>query len=187
MIRVSELRDILLNKSDNIDLFTLEQIVEQYPYFEMVRLIYLKRLKQVDNEIFINKLRASAAYFSNRKFAYFFVNGIGGKSASAEIYDTAVISTDYFALKNSNVSSDSLRELARRLKKSRIERLRQQSEEATITEADDDEIRVKKLILDKRYVEALRILKKINLNNSIKNTYFALQIKYLETILDSTE
>lgn len=186
MIRVSELRDILLNKSDNIDLFTLEQIVEQYPYFEMARLIYLKRLKQVDNEIFINKLRASAAYFSNRNFAYFFVNGIGGKSASAEIYDTAVISTDYFALKNSNVSSDSLRELARRLKKSRIERLRQQSEEA-ITEADDDEIRVKKLILDKRYVEALRILKKINLNNSIKNTYFALQIKYLETILDSTE
>lgn len=186
MIRVSELRDILLNKSDNIDLFTLEQIVEQYPYFEMARLIYLKRLKQVDNEIFINKLRVSAAYFSNRKFAYFFVNGIGGKSASVEIYDTAVISTDYFALKNSNVSSDSLRELARRLKKSRIERLRQQSEEA-ITEADDDEIRVKKLILDKRYVEALRILKKINLNNSIKNTYFALQIKYLETILDSTE
>ena len=186
MIRVSELRDILLNKSDNIDLFTLEQIVEQYPYFEMARLIYLKRLKQVDNKIFINKRRASAAYFSNRKFAYFFVNGIGGKSASAEIYDTAVISTDYFALKNSNVSSDSLRELARRLKKSRIERLRQQSEEA-ITEADDDEIRIKKLILDKRYVEALRILKKINLNNSIKNTYFALQIKYLETILDSTE
>lgn len=186
MISVSELRDILLNKSDNIDLFALEQIVEKYPYFEMARLIYLKRLKQVDDEIFANKLRASAAYFSNRKFAYFFVNGIGGKSASAEIYDTAVISTDYFALKNSNVSSDSLRELARRLKKSRIERLRQQSEEA-ITEADDDEIRVKKLILDKRYVEALRILKKINLNNSIKNTYFALQIKYLETILDSTE
>lgn len=186
MICVSELRDILLNKSDNIDLFTLEQIVEQYPYFEMARLIYLKRLKQVDNEIFINKLRASAAYFSNRKFAHAFVNDIAGKSASAEIYDTAVISTDYFALKNSNVSSDSLRELARRLKKSRIERLRQQSEDV-ITEADDDEIRVKKLILDKRYVEALRILKKINLNNSIKNTYFALQIKYLETILDSTE
>ena len=186
MIRVSELRDILLNKSDNIDLFALEQIVEKYPYFEMARLIYLKRLKQVDNEIFANKLRASAAYFSNRKFAHSFVNDIAGKSASAEIYDTAVISTDYFALKNSNVSSDSLRELARRLKKSRIERLRQQSEDV-ITEADDDEIRVKKLILDKRYVEALRILKKINLNNSIKNTYFALQIKYLETILDSTE
>ena len=186
MIRVSELRDILLNKSDNIDLFALEQIVEKYPYFEMARLIYLKRLKQVDNEIFINKLRVSAAYFSNRKFAHAFVNDIAGKSASAEIYDTAVISTDYFALKNSNVSSDSLRELARRLKKSRIERLRQQSEDV-ITEADDDEIRVKKLILDKRYVEALRILKKINLNNSIKNTYFALQIKYLETILDSTE
>lgn len=186
MISVSELRDILLNKSDNIDLFALEQIVEKYPYFEMARLIYLKRLKQVDDEIFANKLRDSAAYFSNRKFAHAFVNDIAGKSASAEIYDTAVISTDYFALKNSNVSSDSLRELARRLKKSRIERLRQQSEEA-ITEADDDEIRVKKLILDKRYVEALRILKKINLNNSIKNTYFALQIKYLETILDSTE
>ena len=186
MIRVSELRDILLNKSDNIDLFALEQIVEKYPYFEMARLIYLKRLKQVDDEIFANKLRASAAYFSNRKFAHSFVNDIAGKSASAEIYDTAVISTDYFALKSSNISSDSLRELAQKLKKSRIERLRQQSEEAII-DADNDEIGVKKLILEKRYVEALRILKKINLNNSIKNTYFALQIKYLETFLYSNE
>ena len=69
MISVSELRDILLNKSDNIDLFALEQIVEKYPYFEVARLIYLKRLKQVDDEIFANKLRASAAYFSNRKFS----------------------------------------------------------------------------------------------------------------------
>ena len=99
MISVSELRDILLNKSDNIDLFALEQIVEKYPYFEMARLIYLKRLKQVDDEIFANKLRASAAYFSNRKFAHSFVNDIAGKSALAEIYDTAVISTDYFTLK----------------------------------------------------------------------------------------
>ena len=186
MISDSELRDILFNKSDNIDLFALEQIVEKYPYFEMARLIYLKRLKQVDDEIFANKLRASAAYFSNRKFAHSFVNDIAGKSASAEIYDTAVISTDYFALKSSNISSDSLRELAQKLKKSRIERLRQQSEEAII-DADNDEIGVKKLILEKRYVEALRILKKINLNNSIKNTYFALQIKYLETFLYSNE
>ena len=186
MISVSELRDILLNKSDNIDLFAREQIVEKYPYFEMARLIYLKRLKQVDDEIFANKLRDSAAYFSNRKFAHAFVNDIAGKSASAEIYDTAVISTDYFALKSSNISSDSLRELAQKLKKSRIERLRQQSEEALI-DADNDEFGVKKLILEKRYVEALRILKKINLNNSRKNAYFALQIKYLETILYSKE
>ena len=180
MISVSELRDILLNKSDNIDLFALEQIVEKYPYFEMARLIYLKRLKQVDNEIFANKLRASAAYFSNRKFAHSFVDDIAGKSASAEIYDTAVISTDYFALKSSNISSDSLRELAQKLKKSRIERLRQQSEEAFI-DTDNDEFGVKKLILEKHYVE------KINLNNSRKNAYFALQIKYLETILYSKE
>lgn len=42
---------------------------------------------------------------------------------------------------------------------------------------------VKRLIREKKYSEALRILKAIDLHNSPKSSYFALQIKYIETIL----
>lgn len=46
---------------------------------------------------------------------------------------------------------------------------------------------VNRLITEKKYLDALEILQSINLNNSKKSSYFALQIKYLETILKTTQ
>lgn len=43
----------------------------------------------------------------------------------------------------------------------------------------------KRLIQEKRYSEAYKILMAINLNNPKKSVYFALQIKYLETIINN--
>lgn len=54
-------------------------------------------------------------------------------------------------------------------------------EENTITHT------VNQLITEKKYLDALEILQSINLNNSKKSSYFALQIKYLETILKTTQ
>lgn len=48
---------------------------------------------------------------------------------------------------------------------------------------DNAEDEAKRLVREKKYAEALRILKAINLNNPKKSAYFALQIKYIETIL----
>lgn len=52
---------------------------------------------------------------------------------------------------------------------------------STLPDSAEDE--VKRLVREKKYAEALRILKAINLNNPKKSAYFALQIKYIETIL----
>ena len=46
---------------------------------------------------------------------------------------------------------------------------------------------VNQLISEQKYLDALEILRAINLNNSKKSSYFALQIKYLETILKTTQ
>ncbi len=46
---------------------------------------------------------------------------------------------------------------------------------------------INKLISEQKYLDALEILRSINLNNSKKSSYFALQIKYLETILKTTQ
>ncbi|MCQ2343622.1 MAG: hypothetical protein MJ002_01720 [Paludibacteraceae bacterium] len=43
--------------------------------------------------------------------------------------------------------------------------------------------KVSSLIMQKKYSEALEILKRENFANSKKNAYFAVQIKYLETII----
>jgi len=48
---------------------------------------------------------------------------------------------------------------------------------------ENDETRYKKLIKQKKYREAIEILKKLNLNNPKKSVYFADQIRFLEKIL----
>lgn len=175
------INELIADEAAHADLFDLKQWVERFPYFEILRLIYLRELLRRDNELFRNELRVSGVYFSDRCFAYRFVQGADGSHQEAG-YEASVIATDYFAAE-SRLQSRSLRELAHRLREARLERLAQQSE----AETDEDIAeKVKRLITEKRYFEALKTLKKINLNNSEKNVYFAVQIKYLETILNST-
>lgn len=45
--------------------------------------------------------------------------------------------------------------------------------------------KITSLIMQKKYSEALEILKRENFANSKKNAYFAVQIKYLETIINN--
>lgn len=183
-MNTNEFSQILANTDAPIDLFALRQMVGRFPYFEMARLVYLRELKKRDNELFIKELRRSAIYFTDRKFAYLFINDAENKPSNAHLYDTGVVSTDYFALQSSNVSKESLRELAKKLRQARLEKLAKESEKPVLEELSDEE-QVKNLILERRYFEALKLLRKINLNNSEKSTYFAFQIKYLETILNS--
>ncbi len=177
---ILELNNIVVGDGSPIDLFALKRLLHRFPYLEMVRLIYLRELKKRDKELFDSELKSSSVFFSDRVFAYFFINEIDNKPNLSHIYDTGIISSDYFALESSNVSKDSLRELANKLKKARLEKISKQLNREDI----DDEQRVKSLIAERRFCEALKIMRKINLNNSEKSAYFAFQIKYLETILN---
>lgn len=172
--------NIFATDNSSIDLFALKQLLNRFPYLEMARLVYLRELRKRDKELFNRELESSTVFFSDRIFAYLFINEIDNKPNLSHIYDIGIISSDYFALESSNVSKDSLRELANKLKKARLAKIAKQLDNEDI----DDEQRVKNLIAERRFFEALKIMRKINLNNSEKSAYFAFQIKYLETILN---
>lgn len=183
---LEKIKDILSEQSDSPkDLFELKRLVEKYPYTEIFRLIYLRELKKRDEELFEQELQSSSAHFTNRRFAYYFVNDIKVSAFSSLMdYDTAMISTDYFALDPSESAKESLRQLAAKLREARLAKISEEAEKSDDEAKISDKERVRRLVGEKKYFEALRLLKKINLNNSEKNAYFAVQIKYLETILN---
>ena len=57
-----------------------------------------------------------------------------------------------------------------------------QKETTTPQKNEDD---AKKLIKEQKYLEAIEILRAISLNNPKKSANFALQIKFLETIINN--
>ena len=167
------------------DLFFLKQLTVKFPYTEIFRLVYLRELKKRDEELFQQELPMASVFFTNKKYAYYFINDIkiSGLSSFSD-YDTTLISSDYFALDSSPQAKDSLRQLAQRLKEARLAKVAQQESQVSDNNPNS---RVKQLIAEEKYLEALRLMKKINLNNSEKNVYFAVQIKFLETILNFKE
>ncbi len=52
-----------------------------------------------------------------------------------------------------------------------------------LNDVEISEINAKKLIRDRKYSEAIEILKKLNLNNPKKSVYFADQIRFLEKVI----
>jgi len=57
--------------------------------------------------------------------------------------------------------------------------------EEIIPELEISEESVKRLIKNRKYTEALEILKKLNLNNPKKSVYFADQIRFLEKVIEN--
>ena len=109
---------------------------------------------------------------------------------------------DYFALEQNQTQKQSLQQLAEQLKKARLARQKQKNEELRIRneelkkrEVADKQIPeikllkteedAKKLIKEQKYSEAIEILRAISLNNPKKSANFALQIKFLETIINN--
>ena len=108
---------------------------------------------------------------------------------------------DYFALEQNQEQKQSLQHLAAQLKAARLARQKQQNEELGVRneeykmqnvelkkEADTPqktEEDAKKLIKEQKYLEAIEILRAISLNNPKKSANFALQIKFLETIINN--
>ena len=112
------------------------------------------------------------------------------------------------AVENKNKNNpNSLRALAERLKAARemlhtgipeehsaactqeVENLSQEEQQQTMPGSDlsdeQRELEVKKCIREKKYREAIELLKELNFNNPKKSIYFADQIRYLEKILQN--
>jgi len=179
------------------------QAVDTYPTCEIILWNYLRELYRNDDISFENELMRLGLRLSNREAFYRFMIQRKVDYAFPEL---AATSGDWFAREEnqSQESKTSLLELARKLRASRLAEKEKREADNAIAEVktvadtpaaplptenttlsdEDKELKVKELINEKKYSEALEILRSINLKESKKSATFAVQIKWLETIIN---
>ena len=193
----------------------LHRLIETYPYCEALHWIYLRALYIADDAMFEEELLLHGMHISNRRLFYNYLTENNSCSNIVETqYIASLPTTDYFALEQNQAQKQSLQQLAAQLKAARLARQKQtteeriQSTEAKVQMKDENAINqtpkvitieekneaeqpqktendVKKLIKEQKYLEAIEILRAISLNNPKKSANFALQIKFLETIINN--
>ncbi len=199
---------------DSLSVAQLEELVDKYPYCEKFRWMLLRNLYQNDNTELNKHLQLSALHISNPQNLHDYITYLPQPADMATAIPAAIATPDYLTLVQNN-SQESLQQLADNLRKARLQRQQertpangtaQQSAETTprttkstpenkpvhidINNLDPElynEKLVQKLIREKKYSTALQILTAINLNNPKKSVYFALQMRYLETIINNNK
>ncbi len=187
----------------------LKELVDMYPYFTVARMIYLRALQQSKSIYFETTLSQSALYAHDRRWLYYFIHPENQIEKKEKYVRSTKKSGTYFEMldeieQDGKDVNESLKVLAERLKKARID-LNTGSKNKVVNNAPCEEkpveenvlkraavmdsynadytTQVKLLIREKKYEEALNILKALNLNNPKKSIYFADQIRFLEKII----
>ena len=191
----------------------LRRLVETYPYCEALHWIYLRALYIADDAMFDEELILHGMHISNRRLFYNYLTYqnetdlnsppvLGGEDSQLSILNSQLSTPDYFTLEQNQAQKQSLQQLAAQLKAARLarqkqknEELRKKKEELKKIEVADEQIpeikplqteeEAKKLIKEQKYLEAIEILRAISLNNPKKSANFAIQIKFLETIINN--
>lgn len=194
----------------------LKELIESYPYFAPARLFYAKALQQSGNVLFASNLKFSSLYSSNRRWLYYYIHPDKKVSEEPYRREKTTKSAgDYFDLVNSveskgGDSKQSLKNLAERLKSARalvVSGTSRVVNSVSETQADKEtaqedfihargnpseaknfsEDLAKKMIQERKYLEAIEILKGLNLNNPKKSIYFADQIRFLEKVIANSK
>lgn len=203
--------ELVANASSN----ELRHLVEIYPYSESLHWIYLRSLYINDDAIFENELMKYGMHISNRRLFYNYLtnnNTTNDTQKEKNEINNSQLSTlssqlstpDYFTLEQNPEQKQSLQQLAAQLKAARLARQTTQNKKyetqntpnktdyPTNTTTNTPQIstelteeNAKKLIKEQKYSEAIEILRAISLNNPKKSANFALQIKFLETIINN--
>ena len=203
--------ELVANASSN----ELRHLVEIYPYSESLHWIYLRSLYINDDAIFENELMKYGMHISNRRLFYNYLtnnNTTNDTQKEKNKINNSQLSTlssqlstpDYFTLEQNPEQKQSLQQLAAQLKAARLARQTTQNKKyetqntpnktdyTTNTTTNTPQIstesteeNAKKLIKEQKYSEAIEILRAISLNNPKKSANFALQIKFLETIINN--
>ena len=205
----------------------LRRLVETYPYCEALHWIYLRALYIADDAMFEEELMLHGMHISNRCLFYNYLTYqeetdlnappiLGGGDSQFSILNSQLSTPDYFALEQNQAQKQSLQQLAEQLKKARLARQKQSTDNRLqmtdnkgqriddkgqnvdtttkqsvtihsqpVEQPQKTEEDAKKLIKEQKYLEAIEILRAISLNNPKKSANFALQIKFLETIINN--
>ena len=198
----------LLKSSENINskqVSEIQKVLDYYPYFAIGQLLLLKGFKQNDDINLNEVLNKTSLYIKDKRWLYNYIFESNKKTA---LNRSQKSSGDYFdiinaAEKEGGDVKQSLSELAKRLKKARlltenetqnntvvpvnntVKKVDAPEVKRTADNKSDYAMRVRSLMQQKKYEEALEILKDLNLNNPKKNVYFADQIRFLEKIIEN--
>lgn len=185
----------------------LREITELYPTFVQARVLYAKALQQSNSVHFAANLKLATLYSSNRRRLYYLM--YPERKLSLESYrkeKTEKSHGDYFDMietleREGGDTKQSLQNLAERLKSARAmvtgssnvnhPVVEYEKKAVTISSknifesevAEISENMAKNLIREKKYIDAIEILRKLNLNNPKKSVYFADQIRFLEKVI----
>ncbi len=191
----------------------LKEITGYYPFFAQAQMLYAKALlssKSVHTE---RHIRMATIYCSDKHWFYFYLYPEKKPLGEDNQHErTAKYQGSYFDFINNAGSNEeeislSLKNLAERLKQAR-QLVLHESNEKTVQKSetsvnkqtkvefslpdyylnetrkeDITEEQAKKYISERKYAEAIEILKKLNLINPKKSVYFADQIRFLEKVL----
>ncbi|MDO4191215.1 MAG: hypothetical protein Q4D14_05985 [Bacteroidales bacterium] len=138
MITNQQIVDALKNASlvASLDINALRETVAMYPYFEPVRVLYLKALVEANDVRADEVLKESAVYISNRKWLYNYLFGEYDRLKPVAIEGIAPATGDYFSTTQKTEQDVSLRALAKRLREVRMAKKAQQ--EQTIIDTNSE-------------------------------------------------
>jgi len=175
----------------------LKGLVDLYPYFAPPRMFYLKALRNSNSIQFSTNLKVTSLYCSSRRWLYYYL--YPDKLIISEPYKRSQLSKtksagDYFDMID-NVeleggdTKQSLKKNFEAPEVSNVIILKDEKKEVdlkqNINEVSEDI--AKKLISERKYSEAIEILRALNLNNPKKSVYFADQIRFLEKIITNSK
>ncbi|HRZ98306.1 MAG TPA: hypothetical protein P5084_12185 [Paludibacter sp.] len=204
-------------KVGNGNISDLKEIIDLYPYFSHPKYLHAKALQSSRNIQASKYIKLSAIYCSDKRWLYYYLYPEKKPADEKAHYERIPrYFGNYFDLLE-NVESEtgdtrtSLKNLAERLKAARemvtgndiltpikatesIQNITPKVEMALpdyfseiIKNEDINEATVKKLIQERKYHEAIEILKKLNLIIPKKSVYFAVQIRFLEKVIENTK
>lgn len=206
----------LIKQPQNVgaeNLKDLKEMVEHYPYFVPARLMLAKAAQQSNSIHFSKYLKLAALYSSSRRWLYYYIHP--EQVLSTESYRKLGVeknSGGYFdmmqAVENEGGDTkNTLRNLAERLKSARsmvettipksVPVLKELKIKTLIEimpqsyfpklEVEKSEKNAKKMIQERKYSQAISILRELNLNNPKKSVYFADQIRFLEKVIENSK
>ena len=190
-------------------LLELKGILGSYPYFQTVRLLYLKNLYLLKDASFEDELRKSALFVADLSVLFYFIEGerftikaqeqemknMRDHEVDGKHVDRTLDLIDRFLSEMSDGKSDGdqssdLSALNVPVVSDYTSVLEKNMDDSSLLtpQSDDDEAymteRLARIyVKQQRYDKALEIIRKINLKYPEKNAYFADQIRFLEKLI----
>jgi len=194
----------------------LKEMVEHYPYFAPSRILLAKVSQQSNSIHFSRNLKLAAIYSASSRWLYYYIHPEKALSTeSYRRLGVEKPSGGYFDMiqtveNEGGDTKQSLKDLAERLKAARSmvvntaikpiiisndnvekkEIVVQKSiseDYFTSTDIEISENEAKKMIKERKYRQAISILRELNLSNPKKSVYFADQIRFLEKVIENSK